>query len=111
MKSKKIIVLKYLGTNHRASHHKGGEDYVALDSNSGGYPYAVTLDRAHDFGTAQKAIEYAGRDHSFEIVSVTVTYAEETISIANEEKAAVEFFVKNPAAALAAYHATIKKGA
>jgi hypothetical protein len=44
------IFLRYLGSQ---------DGFVALDTSSGGYPYEVAIDRAHDFKTIEDANKYA----------------------------------------------------
>lgn len=51
------------------------EMFVAIDRDSGGYPYAVPLSRAHNFVTEEKARAYASHDMgAFIVRTVTVTY-------------------------------------
>lgn len=61
------IVLQYGGQTGK---------FVALDSASGGYPYAVPIEKAHNFGTVDKARAYASQDPPghFVVCRVTVTY-------------------------------------
>ena len=47
--------------------------FVDLDSNSGGYPYEVEINRAHDFKTVEKAKEYDRRGE-FDVRIVEITY-------------------------------------
>lgn len=47
--------------------------FVALDSGSGGYPYAVDIDQAHNFKSVQKALDYT-RGDSLVVREVTITY-------------------------------------
>jgi hypothetical protein len=48
--------------------------FVALDRASGGYPYDVELDLAHDFVTEERAIGYAGNFPGLRPRRVTVTF-------------------------------------
>lgn len=100
MKQKRIV-LKYNKPN-RLGHHREGEVYVALDYHSGGYPYQVTIDCAHDFNTVDEAVKYGG-SYDFSVVELTVTYTEkvlgETMSAQEkqrrDEKARLEQEVAN----------------
>lgn len=47
--------------------------FVALDMPSGGYPYPVDIDRAHDFKTIERAVAYIGSDPLIVRV-ITITY-------------------------------------
>lgn len=48
--------------------------FVALDSASGGYPYPVPIDRAHDFYKIGNAIDYVGSCPGLHIVKCRITY-------------------------------------
>lgn len=47
--------------------------FVDLDSNSGGYPYEVEINRAYDFKTIERAKEYDRRGE-FDVRIVEITY-------------------------------------
>lgn len=75
----KKIVLQYgsEGSNNGVSSFgevsaQDAHKFVALDSHSGGYPYAVNVDGAHAFKTEQAAIEYARG--AFIVRKVKITY-------------------------------------
>ena len=63
-------------TGHRVSEGKFGdaEKFVALDSQSGGYPYAVDIECAHDFKTVEKAETYRGHLAGLTVRQVTTKY-------------------------------------
>ena len=48
--------------------------WVAIDHPSGGYPYDTVIERAHDFGSVEKAKLYAKDSPGFKIRRVIVTY-------------------------------------
>lgn len=49
-------------------------DFVALDQASGGYPYGVSIDRAHDFRSEQKALAYPSSSEHFTYVEVQAKF-------------------------------------
>ncbi len=73
----KKIVLKYREASTR-SHHKPGDMFVALDENSGGYPYRTNVNRCHDFKSVEQARRYPGHDE-FDIVELTITIKERAV--------------------------------
>lgn len=48
--------------------------FVDLDNASGGYPYGTSIDRAYDFKTVEKALEYSRGVEGFHPRTVTITY-------------------------------------
>jgi hypothetical protein len=75
--TRKMVVLIYNEKPTTAPCAVDGEDaFVKLDSNSGGYPYPVGINRAHDFKTLDAARKYAGMGGlgEFTPMVVEVTY-------------------------------------
>jgi hypothetical protein len=76
---KQIVVLQYshagtpCGFNSQVT-DKEAEKFVALDQSSGGYPYPVELERAHDFKTVEEARNYTQPREPFLVREVTITY-------------------------------------
>lgn len=73
------VVLQYgragesTSTYSTVSQHEA-EKFVALDAASGGYPYATSIDEAHDFKTIEKALEYSRGFAGFHPRTLTITY-------------------------------------
>ena len=61
-------------TGYTKVHRDEAGMFVDVDSHSGGYPYATTIDRAYDFKTTEKALKYAGHFPGLKVRSVTITY-------------------------------------
>lgn len=74
---RKRILLKYQKPQNYGN-DKSNWQYVALDSHSGGYPYATDVLSAHDFKTVEEARKYRGHFEEFDIVEVSIS-VEETI--------------------------------
>jgi hypothetical protein len=64
----------YTDGSYPTVHENEAGKFVALDTHSGGYPYAVEINRAHDFGSVEKAEQYRGHFKYFNICLVRVTY-------------------------------------
>ena len=67
------IVGEYQSGQVRVTQWQDAGKFVALDSASGGYPYSVDIDQAHDFDTPEKARQYA-RNEAFIVRLVKITY-------------------------------------
>jgi len=59
--------------SHRV-HRSDDEMFVAIDSHSGGYPYGVPINRAHDFKTVEAAEKYRMSFDKLRVREVRVTY-------------------------------------
>lgn len=62
------------GLSGMPTHKSDAEQFVDIDSHSGGYPYSTTIDRAHDFKTVENAIKYRGHFDYLIVREVRVTY-------------------------------------
>jgi len=76
---RELVLLQYGEAGERTSgystvHSSEAGKWVALDSNSGGYPYATEIANAHDFGSVEKAQDYARHFPGFKVRCVLVTY-------------------------------------
>lgn len=52
------------------------DKYVAIDYASGGYPYPVGIQSAHDFLTKEKAVAYISKGEKFKVVSIVLEEVE-----------------------------------
>jgi hypothetical protein len=66
----KKIALRYKRNSYK--NDTDDNSFVALDSNSGGYPYRVSIHECHDFQTLKHAKEYPDSAGEFEIIEVEV---------------------------------------
>jgi hypothetical protein len=74
------IVLKYK-TFPTESYISMDDMYVAIDDQSGGYPYRKTALRAHDFQTREEAKRYNEMfKNKFDIVELTATFSEKNLN-------------------------------
>lgn len=76
--TKTVVLLQYpkAGEIGPSGHEvkDDAEKFVAIDRDSGGYPYAVDIDRAHDFRHVEQAVEYRGHFKKLAVRLVTITY-------------------------------------
>lgn len=65
---------RYTDGSYPVVHENEAGMFVALDSASGGYPYPVSIDGAHNFRTVEKADEYQRSFKYFIVRKLIVTY-------------------------------------
>lgn len=77
-KTKTKIAIRYIDPDEERRGYSWLKDedelYVALDSNSGGYPYAVAVDCAHGFKDVADAIRYIGHFKNMEVVELEMQF-------------------------------------
>lgn len=76
---RKVVLLQYGKAGEQRPHSNpvdqcDSQKFVALDSASGGYPYSVEIENAHNFKTVESAQRYNGEFHIFHVREVNVTY-------------------------------------
>ena len=75
---RELVLLQYGEVGESLGFAKVSPDeagkWVALDGPSGWYPYAVEIDRAHDFGSVEKAQNYARNTPALKVRCVLATY-------------------------------------
>lgn len=81
----KAIVIKYKDplSEHESRYRSSDDHYVALDANSGGYPYRTSLMRAQHWATKEKAFEYINYDNwrdRFEVIELTLNVTEKILT-------------------------------
>lgn len=73
--NKTKIVLQYKNSSSVYWDEENYMPFVALDSSSGGYPYEVDIDSAHDFKTVESAEKYIGSGvGKFDVRVVKIKY-------------------------------------